>query len=200
MLKIGLTGGIGSGKSHVADLLGRWGAAVIDTDLIAHALTAPGGQAIAPIQEQFGVDFITAEGALDRTKMRDQVFTDSTARARLEAILHPLIAQDVRVEAEKAQGTYHVFVVPLLVESGRWLSRVDRVCVVDCDQETQVARVQKRSGLTLARIESILAAQASRDQRLSVAHDVIQNGTSVSLEQLERQVLGLHQQWCNLEA
>lgn len=200
MLKIGLTGGIGSGKSHVADLLGRWGAAVIDTDQIAHALTAPNGKAIAPIEESFGTAFITPEGALDRTKMRDQVFTDDTARARLEAILHPLIAQEVRLEAANVKGDYHVFVVPLLVESGRWLSRVDRICVVDCDQETQVARVQKRSGLSLARIESILAAQATREQRLAVAHDVIQNGASVGLDQLERQVLGLHEQWCNLKA
>ncbi len=198
MLKIGLTGGIGSGKSHVADLLSTWGAAVIDTDLIAHALTAPNGKAIAAIQVAFGEDFITAEGALDRVKMREQVFSDSTARERLEAIVHPLIAEDVRLQAANARGLYQVFVVPLLVESGRWLSRVDRVCVVDCDRETQLARVQKRSGLSLDRIESILAAQATRSQRLAVAHDVIQNGASVCLAELERQVLGLHEQWCNL--
>jgi len=130
--------------------------------------------------------------------MREQVFSDSTARERLEAIVHPLIAEDVRLQAANARGLYQVFVVPLLVESGRWLSRVDRVCVVDCDRETQLARVQKRSGLSLDRIESILAAQATRSQRLAVAHDVIQNGASVCLAELERQVLGLHEQWCNL--
>lgn len=198
MLRIGLTGGIGSGKSRVADILGEQGASIIDTDVIAHALTAPGGKAIPAIKEAFGTAVITPEGALDRAQMREQVFADKSARDRLQAILHPMIAQGVRLEAERAQGCYQVFVVPLLVESGRWLSQVDRVCVVDCDRETQVARVQKRSGLDVAQIENILAAQATREQRLAVAHDVIQNGASVSYDQLTGQVLGLHEQWCTL--
>lgn len=199
MLRIGLTGGIGSGKSRVADILGEQGASIIDTDVIAHALTATGGKAIPAIKKAFGTAVITPEGALDRAQMREQVFADKSARDRLQTILHPMIAQGVRLEAERAQGCYQVFVVPLLVESGRWLSQVDRVCVVDCDRETQVARVQKRSGLDVAQIENILAAQATREQRLAVAHDVIQNGATVSYDQLAGQVLGLHEQWCTLE-
>lgn len=198
MLKIGLTGGIGSGKSYVADMLGKQGAHIIDTDVIAHALTAPGGSAMPAIEQAFGAVVITAEGALDRARMREQVFTDKTARDRLQAILHPMIAENVRLEATRERGPYQVFVVPLLVESGRWVSQVDRVCVVDCDRDTQVARVLKRSGLALAQIESILAAQATREQRLSVANDVIRNGVSISFDQLASQVLGLHEQWCNL--
>lgn len=198
MLKIGLTGGIGSGKSYVADILGQAGAAIIDTDEIAHALTAPGGVAIAAIKASFGDAFITTEGALDRAMMRERVFGDAAAREQLQAILHPLIGDETRRQAELAVGDYTVFVVPLLVESGRWLSRVDRVCVVDCDRDTQISRVQARNGLSQAQIEQILNAQVSRDKRLAAAHDVILNDGTVSREDLRQQVLGLHLQWCNL--
>jgi len=198
MLKIGLTGGIGSGKSHVADILGGLGASIIDTDAIAHALSAPGGSAIEAIKASFGADFITPEGALDRARMREQVFADDQSREQLQAILHPLIASEVQRQAAQAQGLYTVFVVPLLVESGRWVGQVDRVCVVDCDRATQISRVQARNGLSQNQIEGILKAQASREQRLAVAHDVLENHGDVSLEYLRQQVLGLHQQWCNL--
>ena len=198
MLKIGLTGGIGSGKSYVAEILGQAGAAIIDTDEIAHTLTALGGAAIAAIKASFGASFITNEGALDRARMRAHVFGDEAAREQLQAILHPLIGEETRRQAGLAIGHYTVFVVPLLVESGRWLNQVDRVCVVDCDRDTQISRVQARNGLSQVQVEQILNAQVSREKRLAVAHDVILNDGTVSHEFLRQQVLGLHQQWCNL--
>lgn len=196
--KLGLTGGIGSGKTQVANLLAGWGASVIDTDLIAHSLTAPAGQAIEPIRQMFGAEVLEPSGALNRARMRELVFADPARRVELEAILHPLIAQTVRQEAEQAHGLYVVFVVPLLVESGRWRQQIDRLCVVDCDQPTQIERVQSRSGLDLATIQKILAAQATREQRLAVADDVIDNSKAVTMGDLEKQVLVLHQAWCNL--
>ena len=198
MLKIGLTGGIGSGKSAVADFLEEWGAAIIDTDVIAHELTAPGGAAIDAIRREFGDDAIAADGSLDRAAMRERVFQDASARQRLESILHPrihLLAQDY---ARAAQGCYLVFVVPLLVESGRWRDRVDRICVVDCDPETQVARVQARSGLTTAAIERIMSAQASRAQRLDAADDVICNDADTTLEVLRQRTRRQHDTWCRM--
>lgn len=198
MFKLGLTGGIGSGKTQVANLLGAWGADVIDTDLIAHGLTAPGGQAIEPISEMFGSDVIDQTGALDRARMRELVFTEATRRTQLESILHPLIAQEVFRQAEQARGLYAVFVVPLLVESGRWMDRIDRLCVVDCEEATQIERVQSRNAIPLATIRRILDAQATREQRLALADDVIDNSKHTSMEQLEKQVLVLHKAWCNL--
>ena len=198
MFKLGLTGGIGSGKTQVANWLGSWGADVIDTDLIAHSLTAAGGPAIEPISLAFGSDVIDAAGALDRARMRELVFAQSVRRAQLESILHPLIAQEVFRQAEQARGLYTVFVVPLLVESGRWLDRIDRLCVVDCDESTQIDRVQARSGIPLATIRKILDAQATRAQRIAAADDVIDNSKSISLTELENQALDLHKAWCNL--
>ena len=198
MFKLGLTGGIGSGKTYVANLLAGWGASVIDTDQIAHALTAPEGLAIAPIRAAFGSDVISLEGALDRSKMRELVFSNPAKRVTLEEILHPLIAQEVLVQAKTATGLYAVFVVPLLVESGRWRDRIDRLCVVDCDEATQIARVQARSGIPIDTIRRILDAQASREQRLAVADDIIINSASTTVQELEKQVLVLHEGWCNL--
>ena len=198
MFKLGLTGGIGSGKTYVANLLAGWGASVIDTDQIAHALTAPEGLAIAPIRAAFGSDVISLEGALDRSKMRELVFSNPAKRVTLEEILHPLIAQEVLVQAKTATGLYAVFVVPLLVESGRWRDRIDRLCVVDCDEATQIARVQARSGIPTDTIRRILDAQASREQRLAVADDIIVNSARTTVQELEKQVLVLHEGWCNL--
>jgi dephospho-CoA kinase len=198
MFKLGLTGGIGSGKTRVANLLASWGATVIDTDEIAHMLTAPQGLAIAPIQQAFGDTVIDAGGALDRVRMRELVFADQTQRAELESILHPLIAQEVIRQAGEARGLYTVFVVPLLVESGRWRDRIDRLCVVDCEVSTQIERVQARSAIPTETIHRILKAQATREQRLEVADDVIINNKSTSLGLLENQVLVLHKGWCNL--
>jgi dephospho-CoA kinase len=198
MLKIGLTGGIGSGKTQVANQLAQLGATVIDTDEIAHELSAAGGSAIEPIRQAFGDSAIAANGAMDRDFMRALVFEQPQARRQLEAILHPLIGQQVQQAAASATGLYVVFVVPLLVESGRWRDRVDRICVVDCEPQTQVQRVMRRSGLTPARIEQIMQVQASRAERLACADDVIDNSAQVSCEALQDQVLGLHRQWCNL--
>ncbi|NLC35782.1 MAG: dephospho-CoA kinase [Alcaligenaceae bacterium] len=196
MYKVGLTGGIGSGKSKVADMLGAWGAAVIDTDVIAHDLTAPGGAAIAPIRQAFGPDVIAANGALDRPAMRELAFQSPEARRQLEAIIHPMIREETRARARVAQGCYVVFVVPLLVESGSWHAQLDRICVVDCDPETQIARVQARSGLTREAIERIMSAQASREERIAAAHDVVLNDGKTSLEELELSVRALHECWC----
>lgn len=196
MFKIGLTGGIGSGKSRVADFFAEWGAAVVDTDVIAHELTAPGGAAIEPIRHHFGPDVIAPTGALDREAMRDLVFASPEARHQLEAIIHPLIGTVTKRRADSAQGCYLVFVVPLLVESGRWRDKVDRICVVDCDPATQVARVKARSGLTSEAIGRIMSAQASREARLAVADDVVLNDAHTSIEELERRARDLHIRWC----
>lgn len=198
MVKIGLTGGIGSGKSRVAEFFAQWGAAVVDTDVIAHTLTAPGGAAIEPLRQAFGPEVITAEGALDRAAMRQLAFSDATRRQRLESVMHPLISAATQQQAASATGSYLVFVVPLLVESGRWRSRVDRICVVDCDRETQIARVQSRSGLTAEVIGRIMSAQATREARLAAADDVINNGANVTVSQLKQRARELHTMWCGL--
>lgn len=158
------------------------GAAVIDTDQIAHQLTAPHGVAIAEIRTQFGETFLAESGALDRAKMREYVFSEPTAKARLEAILHPLIRIEVERAAQQAQGEYLIFVVPLLVESKSWKQRVSRVLVVDCLEETQVRRVMTRNGLPEEQVRAIMAAQASRLERLAAADDVIDNnGDAIAL-------------------
>jgi dephospho-CoA kinase len=198
MFKLGLTGGIGSGKTHVANLLASWGATVIDTDLIAHQLTAPGGAAIQAIRECFGDGLIDAQGALDRGRMRELVFGHAERRVELEGILHPRIAEEVVRQAQDATGIYAVFVVPLLIESRRWRDRIDRLCVVDCEPETQILRVQARSGIPVETIHRIMAAQASRQERLAAADDIIANTASTTLSDLEKQVLVLHKAWCNL--
>jgi dephospho-CoA kinase len=198
MFKLGLTGGIGSGKTHVANLLAGWGATVIDTDLIAHQLTAPGGAAIDAIRTSFGDALIDANGALDRARMRELVFADASRRTDLEGILHPRIADEVVRQAAQATGIYLVFVVPLLIESGRWRERIDRLCVVDCEESTQISRVQARSAIPAETIRRIMAAQATRAERLAAADDIISNMASTSLADLEKQVLVLHKAWCNL--
>lgn len=198
MLKIGLTGGIGSGKSYVANLLHQSGAGVIDTDVLAHRLTASDGLAMPLIVDKFGQKIASPDGSLNRPAMRDLVFNDPQARHELQSILHPLIAQAVADEFKLVKGLYTVIVVPLLVESGRWIDRVDRICVVDCDVPTQIQRVTLRSGLTVEQVQLIMAAQATRDQRLQVADDVIDNGADTDELSLTKQTLELHQQWCNL--
>lgn len=185
---VGLTGGIGSGKTLVADMFAALGAAVIDTDQIAHQLSAPQGAAIPRLTAEFGAEFITAEGALDRARMRALVFAEPAARQRLEAILHPLIRIATEDAAARATGPYRMFVVPLLVESGSWKRRIDRLLVVDCPESLQVERVMRRSGLDEVQVRAIMAAQASRQQRLAVADDVIANdGDAAALTpQVER--------------
>ncbi|KVW33211.1 dephospho-CoA kinase [Burkholderia ubonensis] len=194
MLAVGLTGGIGSGKTTVADLFAARGASIVDTDLIAHRITAPGGLAMPAIEQAFGPDFVAADGSLDRAKMRALIFSDDAARRRLEAITHPLIRTETDREGRQARGTYVMFVVPLLVESGSWKSRVDRVLVVDCDVETQIARVMRRNRFTREQVEAIIARQATRDARLAAADDVIVNDATTP-DALAAQVDALHQRY-----
>ena len=178
VFRLGLTGGIGSGKSTVASLLAQFGAAVLDADAISRAVTAPHGLAIAPIRAAFGPEFITFANALDRERMRALVFAEPDAKRRLEAIIHPLVSQETARLAHIAQDAGHrclVFDVPLLVESGRWRQQVDQLLVVDCLAETQVSRVMARSGLSREAVLAIMVAQASRAQRLQAADAVIFN-------------------------
>jgi len=190
---VGLTGGIGSGKSTVADLFVAHGAALVDTDAIAHELTGPGGGAMAAIRAAFGDGVVDARGALDRVAMRRLVFTDVAARQRLEAILHPLIREESARRCAAAEAPYVILAVPLLVESGTYRERVDRVLVVDCAEAAQIARVMARSGLEEAQARAILAAQASRAERLAVADDVVDNGGAPTA--LPPQVARLHQEY-----
>lgn len=185
---IGLTGGIGSGKSTVADLFAAHGAAVIDTDLITHQLTAAGGRAIEAIKLAFGADFITASGAMDRAKMRVAVFANPSEKKRLETILHPLIREETEYAAAQAESAYLLFVVPLLVESGLWKQRVSRVLTIDCSEEIQIRRVMQRNKLTEPQVRAIMATQAPREARLAAADDIIvnENDTAALIPQVQR--------------
>ncbi|SPB17260.1 dephospho-CoA kinase [Caballeronia novacaledonica] len=198
MFSIGLTGGIGSGKSTVADLFAARGAPLIDTDLIAHQITAQGGVAMPLIASEFGDDFIAANGSLDRAKMRALVFADDTAKARLERIVHPLIRAETERQRLAAQGAYHIVVVPLLVEAGEWAERVSRVLVVDCPVETQIARVMRRNGFTREQVLAIIAKQASREARLAAADDIVVNDETVTRDALAQQVDSLHARYLSL--
>jgi dephospho-CoA kinase len=194
-LKIGLTGGIGSGKSTVARRLAALGALLVDTDALAHALTASGGAALPAIAAAFGADMLTADGAMDRARMRALVFGQPAERLRLEAILHPMIAEATRAQASRAgAGQTIVFDVPLLAESASWRARVDRIVVVDCAEATQVARVVQRSGWTAEAVERTIAQQASRAQRRAIADAVIVND-DLSLAQLDAEVDALWAAW-----
>jgi dephospho-CoA kinase len=192
-LRIGLTGGIGSGKSTVAKFLADLGAAVIDTDRIARELSGPGGAAIAAIAAAFGAGAIDAAGALDRARMRTLAFADSDARRRLEAILHPLIGDETERRARAATAPLVVFDVPLLVESGRWTAMVDRVWVVDCRESTQLERVVARSGWSTDAVGAVIEQQADRSRRRWHADAVIYND-GLQLHQLEAEVRCLWQE------
>jgi len=177
-LRLGLTGGIGSGKSTVAALLQQHGTGLIDADAISRACTARGGAAIAQIKAQFGPDFVTTDGAMERERMRRHVFDNPTAKTQLEAIIHPLVAQQLAAQAEVWEAAAKpciVFDIPLLVESGHWRKRLDQVLVVDCSAATQTSRVLARNGLALAQIQQIIGLQASRQQRLAAADMVLVN-------------------------
>jgi dephospho-CoA kinase len=189
-LRVGLTGGIGSGKSVVAARFAALGASIIDTDQIARGMTVPGGPAMPAIVAEFGPEFADASGAMDRERMRALVFSDLGAKARLEAILHPLIRATALAAAESATGAYVIYDVPLLVESGSWRDRVDRVLVVDCPEDVQVARVTARSGLDASQVRAIMATQATRAARLAAADDIIDN--EGELAALAPQIARLH--------
>jgi dephospho-CoA kinase len=194
---IGLTGGIGSGKSAVAARFAHHGIVVVDTDAISRELTAPGGAAIAALRAAFGPALIAADGGLARAQMRARVFADAGERVRLEALLHPLIEAESRVRIHAAGSAYVIIDVPLLVETGRWRERCERVCVVDCPPALQIARVIERNGLSVAEVEAILAAQASREQRCALADDIIDN--SGTLAALHAQVDALHRRYIQAE-
>jgi dephospho-CoA kinase len=195
---IGLTGGIGSGKSTVADAFAALGAGVVDTDQIAHRLTAPNGTAMPAILAEFGPSVADSTGAMDRSVMREIVFSDPLARKRLEAILHPMIGAESTRALEAVDGPYRIVVVPLLVEGRHWRSRVDRVLVVDCPRALQIERVIQRSGLALEQIEAILDAQATREERLAQADDVIDNSGLPA--ELPGQIQALHATYCQLRS
>ena len=194
-LRLGLTGGIGSGKSTVASLLAGLGATVIDADAISRASTAAGGSAIEALRAAFGPDVITAAGALDRDRMRALVFADPQARNRLESIVHPLVRAEIDRQCNALAGGCAVLDLPLLAESAAWRERVDTVWVVDCQPDTQVQRVMQRNGWPRAQVEAVMAAQASRAQRLAIADTVIDND-GASLAELASAVQQAYAETC----
>ncbi|MED5618071.1 dephospho-CoA kinase [Ideonella sp. BN130291] len=192
--RIGLTGGIGSGKSTVAAVLVQLGAVLVDTDAIARELTLPGGGALPALAQAFGEAVIGADGALDREQMRTLVFADAAHRRRLESILHPLIGEECSRRAEAAAQHPIVFDVPLLTESGHWRQRVDRILVVDCAETTQVQRVMQRSGWTEDAVRRVIAQQAPRATRRAIADAIIHN-EALSLAQLQAEVAAVWAHW-----
>ncbi len=196
MFKVGLTGGIGSGKTTVADCFARLGVPVVDTDVIARDLTAPGGAALPQIRAVFGDAVMRADGTLDRAALRRRVFADPAARRELEAILHPRIREVVEARLATLDAPYALIVIPLLVETGGYRGLLDRVLVVDCPEEMQIARVISRSGLTHDEVAAILAAQAGRAARLAAADDVIVN--TATPEILRGEVAALHEHYLAL--
>ena len=195
---VGLTGGIGSGKSAAAREFETLGAALVDTDAIAHELTAPGGAALEHIKALFGEAFIAPSGAMDREAMRSRVFNDPAAKRALEALLHPMIRTQAERRIAGGRGPYVIYVVPLLVESGDYRSRVDRVLVVDVPEALQLERVRSRSGLPEREVRAIMAQQVSRAARLAAADDVIDN--SGPLDALRAQVAALHARYLKMAA
>jgi dephospho-CoA kinase len=190
---VALTGGIGSGKSAAAELFGRFGAGVVDTDVIAHALTAPGGAAMPEIRRRFGDEVVAADGRLDRARMRALAFARPEARRLLEQILHPMIRDRARDRIAASTEPYVVLVVPLLVETGAYREVADRIAVVDCSRAAQVERTMHRSQLTREAVLAILDVQATREQRLAIADDVIDNDGAPAA--LEPQVRQLHERY-----
>ena len=195
---VGLTGGIGSGKSTVADRFVELGAALVDTDAIAHQLTAAGGAAMPELIREFGAEAATGEGALDRQTMRRLAFADPSARARLEAILHPLIRLVSAERCREAKAPYVILAVPLLVESGTYRERCDRILVVDCPESLQIERVVARNGMSADEVRAIMAAQVPRQQRLAVADDVVTNDGERA--KLYEQINALHLKYLLLSA
>lgn len=197
-LLIGLTGGIGSGKTCIANAFAERGASVIDTDAISRELTASNGAAIAAIRSAFGDQMITGHHAMDRLKMRALVFSDVTQKTRLESILHPMIFAEAARQSRHVTGEYVIYVVPLLTETGRWHSQLARTLVVDCDEKLQVQRVMQRDGLSEHAVLAIMAQQATRAERLAVATDIIRNQTT--FDALMPEIDRLHRSFCQLAA
>ena len=193
---VGLTGGIGSGKSAVADLFSSLGVQVVDTDAIAHELTGGQGLAMPEIEAEFGQGVVCPDGRLNREAMRRLVFSDPSARSRLEAILHPMIRRESDARCTAAKSPYVLLVVPLLIETGVYLQRINRILVVDCDEANQISRVMTRSGLSEAEVRTVMETQASRAERRAVADDVISNDGGI--ESLLPRVIDLHQRYLEL--
>lgn len=193
---VGLTGGIGSGKSTVASIFAEFGVPVIDTDAISHQLTQTGGTAIPAIRATLGEDYIDATGALDRAKMRQLVFSDASAKQRLEKILHPLILSETRSQAESGSAPYALLVIPLLFETIDYQGWLNHTLTVDCSEETQMSRATSRSGLAEQAVRAIMTQQLTRAQRLELADDAISNDGT--LTELRRQISPLHQRYMNL--
>lgn len=195
MLLIGLTGGIGSGKSTVCQLFAQLGAPIIDTDTIAHTLVEPGQPALGQLEATFGREIIDQQGHLDRAALRERVFSDATARQRLESILHPLIRSEMQHELEMLRASYVIIAIPLLLEKG-WQNEVDRILVVDADESLQLERTVKRDGMSADAVKRIMQTQVSRQQRIDAADDIIHNNGE--REALKAQVLSLHQRYLQL--
>ena len=193
---VGLTGGIGSGKSVASQMFADLGAAVIDTDEISRALTAPGGVAIAPLRKGFGPEYVAADGGLDRARMRKLVFGDAQAKRKLEDILHPRIRERLRADVAAARQPYALAVIPLLFETGAYADLLQRVLVVDCEESEQVRRASARSGMSEQDVRAIMAAQLPRAERLKRADDVLLNDGSV--EALRPRVASLHARYLGL--
>jgi dephospho-CoA kinase len=191
-LCVGLTGGIGCGKSKAADMFAELGADVVDTDAIAHELTGPGGSAMAAVGHAFGPEYLRDDGALNRERMRALVFSDPSEKVRLESILHPLIRSESRRRIEASSAPYVLLVVPLLIETGGYKDEVDRILVVDCDESTQVARTMARSRLSEEEVRRIMSTQASRTKRLQSANDVISNDGDMDALRSQVEVLHRH--------
>ena len=188
---IGITGGIASGKSTVAQLLGQYGACVLDADALAQAATAPHGAAMPAIQATFGPDYVAPDGSMNRTAMRTLVFAQAQARKQLESIIHPLVVEQMQQAGQAAANQGHPAVfydIPLLAESAHWRKRLQHVMVVDCDVPTQTQRAMQRTALSAQAVQAIIAAQASRSARLQIADTVIHNGHAMTLEGLQQQV------------
>jgi dephospho-CoA kinase len=193
---VGLTGGIGCGKSLAADLFAELGATVVDTDVISRELTSAGGEAVPAIRQAFGGEYVQSDGSMNRAAMRNLVFGDAGAKTRLEAILHPLIRAKSRRLLEETQSPYAILVVPLLLETGAYRDVVDRIAVVDCDESRQIDRVKARSGLTEDEVRAIMANQIDRKRRLEGADDVLNNDGDINT--LRTEVQRLHEQYLTL--
>jgi len=197
MLKIGLTGGIGSGKSTITALFSNYNIPIIDADIIAHQLVAPGQPALNLLQQAFGAAILNSDGSLNRKQLRDIIFSDADKKAQLESIMHPLIFQQMQAEYQQQNSPYSILCIPLLIET-KMTSFVDHILVVDCDVETQIERVKQRDQLSTERILSIIASQIDRKTRLSYANDIIDNSKSTT--QLAEQVKKLHNQYLLLNS
>lgn len=193
---LGITGGIGSGKTSVSNFFSEFGASIIDTDVIAHDLCKPNGIAISSIRSQFGESFIQDDGAMNRSKMRELIFNDAQAKQQLESILHPLIRQQTELMVSKSTGLYAILVIPLLIESKQWIDRLDRILVIDCEEETQILRVMRRNSFEREQVLQIMAMQVSRHERLQYADDVI--NTENNFAHIRQQVAQLHAKYIHL--